>query len=95
MIIVAGHLTVDPDRRAEYLEHGVKVIAAARAAPGCIAFTLSGDPIEAERINVFEQWTSVDAVESFRGSGPDDDQTEQIRSADVVQYEIASEQRLT
>ncbi len=31
---------------------------------------LAADPLELDRINVFEQWDSSDAVDAFRGSGP-------------------------
>ena len=63
---------------------------AARAAEGCIDFHLSADPLDDERINVFEQWDSVDAVEKFRGSGPSDDQQAMITGAHVEQHEIAT-----
>lgn len=90
MIIVAGSLHVDAADRADYLAACLDVIVAARAAPGCIDFHLSADPVDPGRINVFEQWDSVGAVEAFRGSGPSDEQTATIRAASVAQYEVAS-----
>ena len=90
MIIVAGWLRVVPESRASYLETRRPIIAAARASRGCIDFHLSADALDSERINVFEQWESVDAVESFRGSGPSDDQQDMILDAHVEQHEIAS-----
>lgn len=95
MIIVAGHLVVDPDDRSAALDARRKVIAAARSADGCLDFHLSADPLEDDRINVFERWDSVAAVEAFRGSGPDADQQQSIRGADIAQYEIASSTSLT
>lgn len=88
-IIVAGPIHVDAAERDGYLEACRDVIVAARAADGCLDFHLSADPIEADRINVFERWTSVAAVEAFRGSGPSGEQTASIRDAAVVQHEIA------
>src|SRR4051794_18699525 len=70
MIIVAGQLTVAPDDRGDYLKGTVAVIAAAREAPGCLDFTLSADPLDEARINVFELWQSDEALRAFRGSGP-------------------------
>jgi quinol monooxygenase YgiN len=90
MVIVSGWIQVEPAARASYLEGCVDVVVAARAAPGCIDFHLAADPIEPGRINVFEQWASVAAVESFRGSGPSDDQQGLILAAHVEQHEIAS-----
>lgn len=89
MIIVAGHLTVDPDQRQAALDFRRDVIVAARSAAGCHDFHLSADPIETDRINIYERWASVDDVEAFRGSGPSDDQQQDIHGADVAQYEIA------
>lgn len=95
MIIVAGWLRVAPENRAPYLETCREVIAAARSAEGCIDFHLSADPLDVERINIFEQWESADAVQTFRGSGPSDDQQTMILDAHVEQHEIASTNSLT
>lgn len=78
MLIVSGWLRVNADDRSTYLDNCLEVIRAARAAPGVIAFHLSADPIEHDRINIFEQWESIDDVEAFRGSGPSDDQATAI-----------------
>lgn len=94
MIIVAGHLQVDPHDREGYLTDCRELIGSARATTGCLDFHLAADPIEPDRINVFERWETVAAVESFRGSGPAPDQTAQIRDAQVSQYEVATWERL-
>lgn len=94
MIIVAGKLYVDAAARDAYLETCQQVIDLARGAPGCIDFHISADPVEADRINVFEQWMSVADVEAFRGSGPSSEQTATIRDARVFQHEIASSEQL-
>jgi quinol monooxygenase YgiN len=94
MIIVSGPIHVEPDQRDEYLTGCRTVIEQARQAPGCLDFHLSPDPLEPGRINVFEQWESVEAVEAFRGSGPSDEQGAAIRSAAVFQHEVASSQAL-
>ncbi len=94
MIIVAGQLQVDPDERDRYLADCGDLIRQARGTAGCVDFYLSADPAEPDRINVFEQWESVAAVEAFRGSGPSGPQQEAIKSAAVSQHEIASSVRL-
>ncbi len=93
-VIVAGHLFVDPDERADFLHQSVEVMTLARAAEGCLDFSLTADPIDDRRINIFEHWESVDAVDAFRGSGPSEEQQTTILDADVRQYEIASTTRL-
>lgn len=90
MIIVAGPVYLDAADRGEYLDGCREVITAARATDGCLDFHLSADPIEADRINVFERWETVEAVEKFRGSGPSGEQTAAIRDAAVMQFEVAS-----
>lgn len=53
-------------------------------------FTLSADLLESDRINVFEAWTTLAALEAFRGTGPDDGQAAMIVAADVKQYEATA-----
>jgi quinol monooxygenase YgiN len=90
MIIVSGPIYLVASERDAYLDGCREVIEAARAAEGCLDFHLSADPIEADRINVYEQWETVEAVEAFRGSGPSSEQATTIRDASVVQHEVAS-----
>ena len=94
MIIVSGSIRVDARQRRTYLEGCREVVESARSAPGCIDFHVSPDPIESDRINVYEQWESVADVEAFRGSGPSADQAATIRDAAVFQHEIASTEKL-
>jgi quinol monooxygenase YgiN len=95
MIIIAGHLTVDQNERDDYLLGCVEVTRAARSTAGCIDFHLSADPVELDRINVFERWESVEAVEAFRAGGPSADQQAAIIDAVVAQFEIAAVTPLT
>jgi quinol monooxygenase YgiN len=94
-VIVAGWLRVDPSARRRYLDEHRAAIEAARAAPGCLDFHLTPDPIEDDRINVFEHWESAAAVERFRGSGPDDNDQQAILEAHVDQFDIAARTSLT
>ncbi|BBX70011.1 hypothetical protein MPSYJ_34720 [Mycolicibacterium psychrotolerans] len=52
MIIVAGHLMVDPADRQSYLTGCATVVRQARAAPGCLDFAISADLVDPGRINV-------------------------------------------
>ena len=95
MIIVSGWIQVEPEQRQAYLDTCRPIIEAARAAPGSLGFHLSADPIEPDRINVFEQWQTAGDVESFRQDGPDADLQAVILGASVHQHEIASTTPLT
>jgi len=94
VVIVAGHLVVDPEERDEYLAGCVEVVRQARRAPGCLDFSLSADLLEPGRVNIFERWESVAAVQAFRGSGPSDEQGAAVRTASVAEYDISDERRL-
>ncbi len=95
MIIVAGHLRVVPEARQGYLDDCREIIEAARVAKGCHDFHLSADPLEPDRINVYEAWSGVAEVDAFRGAGPAGPQADLIASADVMQYEVTSATSLT
>ena len=94
MVIVAGHVVVDPTERDDYLSGFVEVVRQARRTPGCLDFSLSADLIEPDRINVFERWESQAALEAFRGSGPSDAQGAAVVSAEVAEYDVTSERNL-
>lgn len=91
MLIVSGWLAVDPDERTEYLAGCVEVVRSARAAPGCLDFTLAADLLDDARINVYERWESAERLAEFRGSGPPGDQQARIRDASVRRYTISAE----
>ncbi|MFC8045234.1 putative quinol monooxygenase [Nocardia sp. NPDC057353] len=95
MVIVAGHITVDPADREAYLTGCVTVVEQARRAPGCLDFAISADLVDPGRIDVFERWESQAAVEAFRGSGPGDDQSARMLAASVAEYDIAEVRSLT
>lgn len=95
MVIVAGHLIVRRGDRDGYLAGCASVVEQARCTPGCLDFTISADLLDAARINILERWDSRDAVETFRGSGPSDDQADLTVSASVSEYDVSGESGLT
>jgi quinol monooxygenase YgiN len=95
VVIVAGHVVVDPEQRDDYLSGCVEVVRQARHAPGCLDFSLSADLLEPGRINILERWESHAAVEAFRGSGPSDEQGAAILTAAVAEYDVGDERSLT
>jgi quinol monooxygenase YgiN len=95
MVIVAGHLNVDPQQRESYLAGCVSVVEQARRAPGCLDFTITAYLVDAGRINVFERWESQETLEAFRGSGPSDGQGAAMLTASVAEYDVADVRLLT
>jgi quinol monooxygenase YgiN len=93
VIIVAGWLRVDAADRDGYLAAVADVARLARAAPGCLDFTQAADPLDAERINVYERWESDEDLLLFRASGcPDEPQPDvpEVLAAKVRKYRISS-----
>jgi len=88
MVIVAGHVTVEPEERASYLAGCVTVVEQARGAAGCLDFAITADLIDPGRVNIFERWESQAAVEAFRSGGPSDEQGSAMLSASVAEYDV-------
>ncbi|MDF3307997.1 antibiotic biosynthesis monooxygenase [Rhodococcus sp. T2V] len=94
MVIVAGHITVEPEQRESYLAGCVSVVEQARSAAGCLDFAISADLIDPGRINIFERWESQAAVDAFRSGGPSDEQGAAMLTASVAEYDVADERAL-
>jgi quinol monooxygenase YgiN len=86
VIIVAGALFVKD--RTPFLDGCASVVEQARVAQGCLDFALSPDLLDQRRVNVFERWATEDDLMAFRGSGPSDEQNDQIEAADVQQFRV-------
>jgi quinol monooxygenase YgiN len=90
VLIIAGWLRVDPEARDRYLDGCVAVVTQARNASGCLDFALTADLLDPARINVYERWESDEQLHAFRGAGPDSEQNEQVRDAEVLKYRISA-----
>jgi quinol monooxygenase YgiN len=56
VVIVAGTFTVDPARRAEFLEGRLESIRASREDAGCLEYTMSADAVDPGVVRLFEMW---------------------------------------
>ena len=90
MIIVSGWLRIAPEQRDEFVRMSHDSMAAARQTAGCHAFVVAPDPIEPDRVNVYEEWESDAALESFRGEGPEPELGAAILDASVSRHQVAS-----
>ena len=70
MVIVAGHVTVEPELRESYLAGCVRIVERAREADGCLDFAMTADLIDPGRVNIVERWESQAAVKDFRKRAP-------------------------
>jgi quinol monooxygenase YgiN len=58
VLIVAGTFTVDPSRRAEFLESRVEAILTSRGEQGCLQYAMSADAVDPAVVRLFEIWSS-------------------------------------
>jgi quinol monooxygenase YgiN len=92
VIIIAGHLRVAASERDRYLSAVAEVAVQARRAPGCHDFVQAADPIDPERINIYERWENDESLLAFRSSGDDATEptpTPDLMGADVAKYRIS------
>ena len=90
MIIVSGKIYVRSGARHEFLAASLDAVGQARRSRGCRDFVVSADPIEPDRVNVYEEWESEEALLTFRGAGPGEDLSSSIVRADVARHVVAS-----
>lgn len=85
MIIVSGKLLVSDGKRDDFLAASREAMVLARKTPGCRDFVVAADPIDPNRVNIYEEWDSQEQLDTFRGSGPDSEMNKLIVGAEVNQ----------
>lgn len=90
MIIVSGRIHLRPGTRPDFLARSAAAMALARQTRGCLDFVVAADPLDADRVNVYEEWESEAALLRFREDGPDDDLSSCIVRAQVARHAVAS-----
>ena len=88
MLIIAGHIEVDPDDRDEAVAVMRDLVTRARDIPGCLDLAATADLIDPGRVNIFERRESQEALETFRGSGPGNEQGAAMVSVSVAEYDV-------
>jgi quinol monooxygenase YgiN len=88
MIIVSGRIYVEVENRDLFIKKSLIAVEAARQNKGCRDFVVAADPLEKNRVNIYEEWESEDELNEFRGSGPDSDISSLIVSAEVSQHKV-------
>ena len=90
MIIVSGKIFVRAGTRDDFVAMSREAITMARRAPGCLDFVVAADPLEPDRVNVYEAWETEAALLAFRGEGPDAGMMSVIVRAYVRRHTIAA-----
>lgn len=94
MVIVAGHVTVEPQQREPYLAACIRIVEQGRDAAGCLDLAVAADLIDPGRVNVYERWESQAALDAYRSNAPGTGQDAAMLSVSVVEYDIADERPL-
>lgn len=87
-VIVAGKLILKPHSRDEFIQKSIETTALARKSEACEDFSVSPDPINSDRVNIFEKWENRQALDAFRKSGPESDIFSLVESFNVTEYEV-------
>ena len=89
IVIVAGHVTVEPQQRESYLASCVIIVEQAREAAGCLDVAITADLVDPGRVNIVERWESQAALDAFRRNGPAFEHGTAMLSVSVAEYDVA------
>lgn len=90
MLIIAGKLYVTPEHREEYVASHEDLVRRARAYPGCLDLAIAADPVEAGRVNIFEQWASQSHLAAWRAVSGVPAPVTDVLGGDVALHEIST-----
>jgi quinol monooxygenase YgiN len=93
MLIVSGRIWVRSGSRERFLALSAPAIAQARGSRGCLDFVVAPDPLEMDRVNVYEEGETELALLAFRDAGPSTDLSEEIVRAQVARHTTAASGR--
>lgn len=64
MFVIAGHIRIDPAKRAAAVQAAKTLMEATRKEAGCAAYTFSADLEDDGLFHIFEQWESPAALDA-------------------------------
>jgi hypothetical protein len=89
MVIVAGHITVQPQQRKSYLTGCVRIVEQARRAVGRLDVAIWADPVDPRPCLHLRALESQAVLETFRSSGLDTEQRPAMLTVSVQEYDVA------
>ena len=66
MIIIAGYTLIEANKRDAAVEAFASMVERARKYDGCLDLSISVDPVDPGRINVFECWRDQQSWKAWR-----------------------------
>jgi quinol monooxygenase YgiN len=62
MIVIAGQIRIDPNKREKAVAMALEMMEESRKEAGCISYSFTGDLADPARFWIFEEWESADAL---------------------------------
>jgi quinol monooxygenase YgiN len=94
MLIITGHVMVDPAEREEYVAAHADLVRRARQAPGCLDMAICADPVDPARVNNLERWESKEHLDAWREVADAPARFAQIVRGDVRMYTVTGEEQV-
>ncbi|MEU3274454.1 antibiotic biosynthesis monooxygenase family protein [Saccharomonospora sp. NPDC006951] len=91
MLIIAGHVEVDPGNRDTYVAAHHDLLERARAARGCLDVAISADPLDPARVNIFERWNTKENLDAWRAVAAAPDTGAAIVADHVMAYDVSGQ----
>jgi quinol monooxygenase YgiN len=96
VIIIAGTISIDPDKADQAIADAVVMMKATHAEAGNLAYVFSLDPLAPGQIQLFERWTDEEALAAHSASAHMAEFRPKmggwgVTGADIKKYEISSE----
>ena len=88
-VIVAGKVYVEPGERDRLIEGHRVVVERAREHPGCLDVSISPDPVEPGRVNIFEHWESAATLDAWRAISPRPTGSVELKDVQVFKHEVS------
>ena len=66
MSIIAGYSRTETEKRDAAVEAFADMVGRARRQDGCLDLSISPDPVDPERINIFECWRDQQSWKAWR-----------------------------
>lgn len=89
MIIIAGKVYVAAEEREAFVSSFAEMVGRARKYPGCLDVVMASDPLEADRVNIFECFESEERLESWRAIANGPETGVEILRQDVQKHVIS------
>jgi quinol monooxygenase YgiN len=88
MLIIAGAARVPAADRDAYVAAHTEMVARARTAEGCLDVAITTDPIDPGRVNVYERWTTQEALDAWRAVAHAPDLGVEVEADDVLLFTV-------